>query len=369
MGLFGKSKSEEYENEEEFDEREDLEDRRLTRKFRDLKPENKKRRALPAGRQAPKPWGKSERLTVLGFFLATSLIAAFMLLFAADFKFPELPKISFSGFNLTNPFGEEIIEIGQKGTAPENDEKAEKAVALFNNEIKPLSGFYGFEVVNLSTGERYGVSMNSDFQGASLLKLPLMLLMYKMSEEGTLNLDTKYILKDSDKVKGSGVLYTAKVGTTYTYRQLAEFMGKDSDRTAYKVIKDVMGDSNLKSFIKNVGMDSTNVDTGDTTPSDMALLLQKLWDGSVVNQGDRNEILGYLTNTIYENWITAGVPKDVKVAHKFGQDAGVMADGGIIETSNPYILVIMGNGITQQNADLLFPKVSKDVYNVENGVQ
>ena len=100
-----------------------------------------------------------------------------------------------------------IIEIGQKGTAPENDEKAEKAVALFNNEIKPLSGFYGFEVVNLSTGERYGVSMNSDFQGASLLKLPLMLLMYKMSEEGTLNLDTKYILKDSDKVKGSGVLY------------------------------------------------------------------------------------------------------------------------------------------------------------------
>ena len=146
-------------------------------------------------------------------------------------------------------------------------------------------------------------------------------------------------------------------------------MGKDSDRTAYKVIKDVMGDSNLKSFIKNVGMDSTNVDTGDTTPSDMALLLQKLWDGSVVNQGDRNEILGYLTNTIYENWITAGVPKDVKVAHKFGQDAGVMADGGIIETSNPYILVIMGNGITQQNADLLFPKVSKDVYNVENGVQ
>jgi len=364
MSLFGKKGEDEFDDEDDFSEEDKLQDRKLTRKFKDFRPENRKRRKEP-----PKPWGKKERFTVFGFFLITSLVAALMLLFSSDLKFPNLPRIDFSGFNIKNPFGEEIIEVGQKSVAPEDDEKAEKAISLFNAEIKPLSGFYGFLVIRLDDGTEYGVSSNSDFQGASLLKLPLMVLMYKMSEEGSLNLDTKYVLKTSDKVKGSGVMYTAKAGTVYTYRQLAEFMGKDSDRTAYKVIKDAVGDSNLKAFVEETGMVNTNIDTGDTTPDDLGLLLQKLWNGNLVNQADRDEILGYLTNTIYESWITAGVPNNVKVAHKFGQDEAVMADGGIVETGNPYVLVIMGNGITQHDADILFPKVSKDIYDVENGVQ
>lgn len=53
MGLFGKNKEEEFDEEEGFNEEEDLQDRKLTRKFKDLNPENKKRRKEP-----PKPWGK-----------------------------------------------------------------------------------------------------------------------------------------------------------------------------------------------------------------------------------------------------------------------------------------------------------------------
>lgn len=365
MGLFGKNKNEEeFDDDEGFNEEEELKDRKLTRKFRDLNPENKRKRKEP-----PKPWGKKERMLVLGFFLITTILAAGMFLFSHGFKFPGLPRITISKINLKNPFGEEIIEIGQKSDVSQNDEKAQKAISLFNDEIKPLSGFYGFTVLRLSDGTSYGVSSDGKFQGASLLKLPLMVFMYKMSEEGKLNLDTKYTLKDDDKVKGSGVLYTANVGTVYTYRQLIEFMGKDSDRTAYKVIKDFVGDTQFKSYLVEIGMKNTDIDTGNTTPNDIELLLQKLWDLNLVNQKDRDEMLGFLENTIYENWITAGVPKGIVVAHKFGQDAGVMADGGIVFTKNPYILVIMGNGITQHDADSLFPKVSKDIYSVENSVQ
>jgi beta-lactamase class A len=371
MGLFGRNKKEEefdaeggYSDEEGFNEEEELKDRKLTRKFRDLNPRNKRKRKEP-----PKPWGKKERVLILGFFLVTTVLAAGMFLFSHDFKFPGLPKITISKINLKNPFGEEIIEIGQKGNASQNDQKAQAAVSFFNDEVKPLSGFYGFTVLRFDDGVSYGVSSDGKFQGASLLKLPLMVLMYKMSEDGTLNLGTKYTLKSADKVSGSGVLYTAKVGTIYTYRELAEYMGKDSDRTAYKIIKDVVGESALKDYLTEIGMKNTNIDTGDTTPNDIKLLLQKLWNGNLVNQTDRDEILGFLENTIYENWITAGVPKGVVVAHKFGQDAAVLADGGIIFAKNPYILVIMGNGITEHDADILFPKVSKDVYDVENSVQ
>lgn len=364
MGLFGKNKEEEFDEEEGFNEQEELQDRKLTRKFRDLSPENKKKRKEP-----PKPWSKKERMLVLWFFLATTVLAAGMFLFSHDFKFPGIPRITFSNINLRNPFAEEIIEIGEKKTDTKNDDKGQRAITLFNKETLPLSGHYGFLVIRINDGVSYGVGSSDKFQGASLLKLPLMILMYKMSEQGSLNLETKYVLKDSDKVKGSGVLYTANTGTTYTYRQLAEFMGKDSDRTAYKVIKDTIGDTQFKNYLYGIGMKNTNIDTGDTTPTDVGLLFQKLWDGNLVNQVDRDQILGYLTNTIYEKWLTAGVPNGITVAHKFGQDEGVMADGGIVFGKNRYILVVMGQGITEHDADLLFPKVSKDIYNVENDVQ
>jgi beta-lactamase class A len=308
-------------------------------------------------------------MIILGFFLVTTILAATMFLFSHSFKFPGLPRISIGSFNLRNPFGEEIIEIGQKGNAPKNDEKAESAIALFKKDVKPLSGLYGFLVIRLTDGTSYGVSSGEKFQGASLLKLPLMTLMYKMSEEGKLNLDTKYILKDADKIKGSGVMYTAGAGTVYTYRKLAEYMGKSSDRTAYKIMKDVVGSDNLKNYLGEIGMKNTDIDSGNTTPDDLGLLLQKLWNGSLVNESNKKEILGFLENTIYEKWVTAGVPKDIAVAHKFGQDAGVMADGGVVFTDSPYVLVIMGQGITQHDADLLFPQVSKDIYNIENDVQ
>lgn len=363
MNIFGK-KDDEMDEEEGFNEEEALNDRKLTRKFKDLNPENKKRRKEP-----PKPWGKKERFIVLGFFLVTTLLAMGMFLFSHNFKFPGLPKISFGISNLRNPFGEEVIEIGQKGSAPKNDTKGETAIALFKEDIKPLSGLYGLLVIRLTDGASYGVSIDEKFQGASLLKLPLMVLMYKMSENGQLDLNTKYILKETDKVKGSGVLFTAKEGTEYSYRQLAEFMGRDSDRTAYKIIKDVIGESRLKNYLAEIGMNNTNIETGAMTPGDFGKLFQKLWNNELVNLANRDEILGFLKNTIYEKWITAGVPKGTVVAHKFGQDMGVMADGGIVFANDPYVIVIMGDGITERDADSLFPKVSKDIYNVENNVQ
>jgi beta-lactamase class A len=365
MNLFGRKKEEEFDDETEdmsLEEGENLETRRLKRKLRDLQSEHKKNRKEPL-----KPWGKKERLIVAGFFLVTTLGATIMFLFSHEFKFPGLPRLSLSDINFKSPFKEEVIQIGRKDDISENDEKAQTIISRFKDNTTPLSGHYGFMVIRLKNGVRYGVSNNEKFQGASLIKLPLMILMYRMSEEGNFDLDTKYILKDSDKIKGSGDLYTAKAGTTYTYRKLAEQMGKNSDRTAYKIMKDIIGETRLKNYISELGMKDTNIYSGETTPDDLGLIFQRLWNGDLTNQADKDEILGFLTNTIYEKWITAGVPKTISVFHKFGQDIGVMADGGIIKTENPYILIIMGQGITSYDADNLFPRVSKDVYEIETG--
>lgn len=362
MNLFGKKSEDEEIDDEEFNQ-EELEDRKLTRKFRDLKPENKKKRKEP-----PKPWGKKERIIVLSFFLVTTIVSASMFLFSHDLKFPGLPKISFTKINFKNPFAEQVIHLGQKSDFSESDNKAKNIVSFFEKEIQPLSGFYGFFVVR-NDGTSYGVSKQSKFQGASVLKLPLMVLVYKMYEEGNIDLDSKYILQEEDKVAGSGKMALETPGKEYTYRALVELMGKNSDRTAYKVMKDIVGEDNLKRFISDIGMIDTDIKTGITTPSDVANLLQKLLKGEVLTNENRDEILRYLTDTDYEDWIVKGIPKNIKVPHKFGQDAGVVADTAIVLTDQPYILVIMSQGTTSSEADIFFPKFSEYIYKTENDVK
>jgi len=70
MALFGRKKEEDYEDEDEMIEEEEGRSRKFSRKFRDLKNENKKKRKEP-----PKPWGKRERILVLVTLLLTMILS------------------------------------------------------------------------------------------------------------------------------------------------------------------------------------------------------------------------------------------------------------------------------------------------------
>ena len=106
MALFGKKQEEVEEEVEEFEE-----GRKITRKLKDLNPENKKKRKEP-----PKPWGKKERLIVLVVLLVTTIISVILLLSNSfRFKFDGV-KVSVPRFNLDsiNIFKGETIVIEKK---------------------------------------------------------------------------------------------------------------------------------------------------------------------------------------------------------------------------------------------------------------
>ena len=108
MAFFGRKKDEEYEDEDEFDAEVGREDRKLTKKFRDLKPQNKKKRKEP-----PKPWGRKERMIVLVILLVSVIISAILALVARNnntFRL-DLPKFNINPLNM---FKEETIVVGKK---------------------------------------------------------------------------------------------------------------------------------------------------------------------------------------------------------------------------------------------------------------
>jgi len=330
--------------------------------IKDLKPEYKRRK-----REPPKPWGVKERLIVLFVLLATVLTSAFLGLSSRNYKLPGLPRLNVDIRNL-NPFKEETIVIGKKTNDAEinkQKEKAEKIVEVFREKTNSLSGVYAFQVTDLDSGYSFGVNEVEPMQAASLIKLPVIAALYTEVEKGIIDLDTKYSLKNSDKRVGSGSLYGRPAGTVLTYRELVNLMGKQSDNTAFNILRNLLGDAKIGETIKTLTMDGTSLKDNETSPKDIGLFFQKLYNGEVVSDKNKSEILNSLTDTIYENWLAAGIPNNVQVAHKYGREVHVVNDAGIIFTQNPFVLVILTDGVVEREADDVIPQLAKRIYEIQ----
>lgn len=233
---------------------------------------------------------------------------------------------------------------------------------------KDLRGKYGVYVYELKDKNQYGLYQDEKFPAASLMKLPVMLLFYQEVEEGKIDPETKYTLKENDKVLGAGILQGKSAGTVYTYRQLIEYMGQYSDNTAFKVMRRVLGDDKIQETIDDLGMTKTSLEDFETSPTDIGLFFQKLYQGKIITTENRFELLDFLTKTAHEDWLPAGVSKKIKVVHKIGRDTGTFSDAGIVFADKPYIIVIMSKDAREIEANEVLPKISQAVFDFENSL-
>jgi beta-lactamase class A len=301
------------------------------------------------------PWSKKERTFVLGVLAATVIASGILALSARSWKLPNTPRIKLPSFE-----GETIVLRGNR----ENEKKAQEAISLFKNKVRPLSGVYGLYVLRLDDASAYGVNEDEVFEAASLLKLPVMVGMYMGAEDGNIDLGEEYILKSSDKIAGSGSLYSEPEGTVLTYRQLIEYMGQESDNTAFGIARGILGEEKIEEVIEEISMEDTNFSENETTPRDIGVFFKNLWDGQIISQEAKDELLGYLIDTIYESWIPEGLP-NIRVAHKFGREVHVVNDAGIVFTDGPFVLVILSKGVVEREADEVFPELARIIYQVE----
>lgn len=310
MGFFNKKKNDdEYEDDEEYEV-----DEKPFKRIKDLRPENKKKRKEPV-----KPWGKRERYIVLGVLAGTLFTSAVLAVSARDYKLPGLPALRIPKLTFFNPFKEEVIRVGK--VKDPDIERSEKLISEFKEKTDSFSGVYSLYVINLSNGYSFGIDEDKIMQAASLIKLPLML----------------YALGRVDDSK-------------------IEAMGKRSDNAVFNELVKKFGEDKVQEYIDTLGMVDTSIEENETTPKEIGDLFKKIYD-------EKNEkLLGYMTDTVFENWLAKGVPEGTRVAHKYGRELHVVNDAGIVYTSNPYVVVIMTQGVVESEADVIFPELSKLVY-------
>lgn len=358
MGILRKKKNEEGEELEE----EGL--RKKPRRRRAVEGRETRRRQGYGGRRKkpPKEWGKRERIAIFILILATAGTSGVLALTARNWKLPGFPRIRIPSIPNISFLSDETIVIEAN---KDNLIKKEQITKKFGELTDNLSGVYGLYVVHLADGYSFGVNENEIFEPASLNKLPVIFASYRQYEKGEINLDDKYTLKNIDKIKGSGILYSRENGSVYSYRELVELMGKQSDNTAYNIMRKMLGDKIINNTITEIGMRNTSPADNETTPKDIGIYFERLYKGGLISNESKDEILNSLTNTIYEDYLPAGVSDDIRVSHKYGREGHVINDAGIVFTDKPYVVVIMTKGIIETEAEEIIPDISRIVYEIE----
>lgn len=342
MGIFRKRKYED-ENAKDVKGKKDLK--------KNLRRRRKKKDYLP------RPWEKKDRLLVLFFLLGSIVISSLLALSARGWKLPGLPRLD--KINLSFLEGG-VIELG--GRAAETSPEAKVIINSFKAETRKLSGIYGLYVVDLKNKESFGASESEVFQAASLIKLPVMVGLYQEVEEDNLSLDDTYTLEESDRVGGAGSLQLREAGYEISYRKLLEKMGKESDNTAFGIVRRHLGEAKIKKVIDDIGMIKTNLEENETSPRDVGVFFQKLWEGDLIAEAHKEELLSFLVDTDFEEHLVKGVPGDIDVSHKYGREVHVVNDAGIVFTDNPYAVVIMSKDVVESEADEIFSTLSEVVY-------
>ena len=215
--------------------------------------------------------------------------------------------------------------------------------------IKPA--IYVWEYEN---GKFVDINGDSLYSAASIIKLPVLIRLFKSIEAKQMTIYDDMILTNYYQSPGSGNLQYAQTGRKYSLDQLAKTMIQDSDNTSTNMIMAKLGGmDDINAGLRDWGISKTYVrtwlpdltGTNKTTAKDMAKLLYNLDNPGFLNINSREYIIDYMSHVKNNRLIAAGLGDGALFVHKTGDIGTMLGDAGIVYAQNgkKYIVVILAN--------------------------
>jgi beta-lactamase class A len=270
-----------------------------------------------------------------------------------------------------------------------NDEKLQKLSSIESalsilaegykktGKVKRVSVF----IRDLNTSRFAGYKDTETYYMASLLKTPLVIGGFKLAEvepkilEQVMQYNGVPNLYGNQVVRSTDVL---QVGQLYTIKDLMRRSVVYSDNTAAQILFDYFPEEFLSKIMQALGISITRPD-GEVenyiTARTYANMFRVLYNASYLTKEYSNETLDLLTQTEFKDAATSKLPKDVKVAHKFGERTLVYDDGrvaikqfhecGIVYAKGgdePYIFCILTEGNDYEDLKQVIAEISLKIY-------
>lgn len=203
-------------------------------------------------------------------------------------------------------------------------------------------------------GKYLDINADEQFSAASIIKLPVLVQMFKSIEAGQATIYDEMTLTDYYKASGSGNLQYMRSGGKYSLDALAKTMIQDSDNSATNMIMSKIGGMDYINIgLRDWGISKTYVrtwlpdmtGTNKTTANDLAKILYNLDNPGFLNINSREYIIDYMSHVKNNKLIAAGLGEGALFAHKTGDIGSMLGDAGIVYAPNgkKYIIVILAN--------------------------
>jgi beta-lactamase class A len=231
---------------------------------------------------------------------------------------------------------------------------------------------------DLNNGPWIGINENEIYSPASLLKVPIMMGVLKKAEKDPALLSKKIkYTRRLDMAVDPNILdgKLIQIGESYTVENLLERMIEHSDNEAKEMLLALIGEQFLVKVIEDIGIYLKGVNAANDFVSvrQYSGFFRLLYNATYLNRDMSEKALSILTRTSFEKGLTAKLPKETIVAHKFGErgmansNLRQLHDCGIVYfKGNPYLICVMTRGIDFEKQGTAIAEISSIIYkNVE----
>ena len=221
--------------------------------------------------------------------------------------------------------------------------------------ISSFPGTVSLYAKNLDTSETYAIRENHRVRTASTIKLAVMAAVFDAVEQGQAKWTEELLLRDSDKVQGTGVIHELSDGVHLPIRDLVHLMIVVSDNTATNLLLDRFSADTVNAYMDRLGLKQTRClrkiisggkepsgwseagrveqnrrfGLGVTTPKEIGTLIEKMERGEVVSPAASREMIAILKR----QQDTTGIRRktgSLPVASKAGALDRLRSDVGIV---------------------------------------
>lgn len=283
--------------------------------------------------------------------------------------------------------------IGGMGGTPASAQDADARRAALEADVRAVMATYpeasvGLAVRDPLTGIDLDVGADEPFHAASTMKVPVMIEVYRRAEAGRLSLDDRLPVRNAFRSIVDGSTYAIEddsddalyvhLGDSMTIRDLTERMITVSSNLATNLLIDELAADSVQATIERLGTRRMRVLRGvedikayrqglsnTATAADLAVLMARLMDGTAVGPNADAAMRAILLRQEDRDLIPAGLPDDVRVAHKTGWVTEIRHDAAIVypPEQTPYVLVVLTGGVADpERAERLAAELTRTVH-------
>lgn len=243
--------------------------------------------------------------------------------------------------------------------AQKTDKKLNSQIALL---LKDFKGNVGVYVKNLKTNKIVAINADTLFPTASIVKIPILIGIMDKIENKTFDYHQKLVYRDSLAYSDFDVTANLKDTAKIEMAKVIMLMLTTSDNTASLWLQKLAGGgARINEILDSAGLKATRVNSrtsgrennrtqygwGQTTPYEMAALMEKIYKGQIINDSASKKMIRLLGRNYWDEQAISKIPSNVFVASKNGCVDASRSEVLLVMAKQPYILSIF----TKNNKD------------------